>query len=119
MSTPRPSRSPSRRPATGAQRAVVDHGFIPVRAKLIEVAAFLDRVERHAVADDFRCAALRAAAAVLVDGKPERARRILESLSDPTTEPDQKTTGKAALGAWLKPADPLAVPAPARARGKK
>ena len=88
---------------------------MPVRAKLIEVAAFLDRVERHAVADDFRCAALRSAAALLVDGKSERARRILESFSDPTTTPDQKSTGKAALGAWQKPADLVPVPAAARA----
>ncbi len=81
-------------------RAMVDVGFVPVRAKLLEVAAFLDRVERHAVADDFRCAALREAARVLVDGQPERARRVLEALSDPTTEPDAVSTGKAAFGAW-------------------
>jgi hypothetical protein len=79
---------------------VVDHGFIPVRANLIEVAAFLDRVERHVVSDDFRCVALREAAALLVDGQPERARRILEKLSDPTTEPVAESSGKAALGAW-------------------
>jgi len=81
----------------------VDHGFIPVRAKLIEVAAFFDRVERHHTAGDFRCAALREAAALLVDGRPGRARRILEKLSDPTTKPDSKSSGKAALGAWLPP----------------
>jgi len=71
-----------------------------MRAKLIEVAAFLDRVERYAVADDFRCVALREAAALLVDGRAERARRILEKLSDPTTEPEAVSSGKAALGAW-------------------
>ena len=80
---------------------MVDHGFIPIRAKLIEVAAFLDRVDRHRVANDFRCVALREAAALLVDGKGERARRILEKLSDPTTEPEAVSSGKAALGAWL------------------
>ena len=85
-------------PGSGA--AVVDTGFIPVRAKLLEVAAFLDRVERHLVADDFRCEALREAARLLVDGRPERARRILERLSDPTTEPEAISSGKAALGAW-------------------
>ena len=90
---------------------MVDHGFIPTRAKLIEVAAFLDRVERHRAADDFRCAALREAAGVLVDGKPERARRILERLSDPTTEPERVSSGKAALGAWQ--------PAAATQRAKK
>ena len=94
------SRRPSSRSLPRSGRAVVDHGFVPVRAKLIEVAAFLDRVERYAVADDFRCAALRRAAALLVDGRPARARRILEQLSDPTTRPDAVSTGKAALGAW-------------------
>ena len=76
-----------------------------MRAKLIEVAAFLDRVERYQAADDYRCAALRKAAGLLVDGKPERARRILEQLSDPTTEADAVSTGKAAFGAW-QPAAP-------------
>jgi hypothetical protein len=103
MPTTRPSRTPGRLPANIPPRAVVDHGFIPVRAKLIEVAAFFDRVERYGAADDFRCDALRKAAALLVDGKPQRARRILEKLSDPTTKPDKVSSGKAALGAWQKP----------------
>ncbi len=103
MPKKRPTRSPPIPPLPPAGRTIVDHGFIPVRAKLIEVAAFLDRVERYGTADDFRCAALREAANLLVDGKPERARRILESLSDPTVVPDEKSTGKAALGAWMQP----------------
>ena len=100
MPKKRPSSSLQISPLPPAGRAIVDHGFVPTRAKLIDVAAFLDRVERYEAADDFRCAALRAAAEVLVDGKPERARRILEKLSDPTTAPDEKSSGKAALGAW-------------------
>jgi hypothetical protein len=98
--TSRPKRSSNHLPASPARNAIVDYGFIPVRAKLIEVAAFLDRVERYAVAEDYRCTALRKAARLLVDGKPERARRILEQLSDPTTEPEAKSSGKAAFGAW-------------------
>ena len=100
MPKPRAKRSASSFQPACAPVAIVDHGFISVRAKLIEVAAFLDRVERYGAADDFRCAALRAAASVLVDGKAQRARRILEKLSDPTTEPEPQSTGKAALGAW-------------------
>jgi len=73
---------------------------VPTRAKLIEVAAFLDRVERHGVADDYRVEALRNAVRLLGDGQPARARRILESLSDPTTVPDDVSTGKAAYGAY-------------------
>ncbi len=105
MSSRRPPTAQGSLPASpGAQQAVIEYGFIPVRAKLLEVAAFLDRVERHGVADDFRCAALREAALLLVDGQPERARRILEKFSDPTTEPETKSSGKAALGAWRAPA---------------
>lgn len=103
MAKPRSPRSSGQLPAHTSPRALVDHSFVPVRAKLIEVAAFLDRVERYGAADDFRCAALRSAAKIIVDGKPERARRILESLSDPTTQPDAVSTGKAALGAWQMP----------------
>jgi hypothetical protein len=103
MAKPRSPRSKGSLPAGASPRALVDHGFVPVRAKLIEVAAFLDRVERYGAAGDFRCEALREAAKLLVDGKPERARRILEQLSDPTTKPDAVSSGKAALGAWQKP----------------
>src|ERR1044071_187982 len=103
MPKSRPKRSPGGLPAKPARGAIIDGGFIPVRAKLIDVAAFFDRVERYAVADDFRCAALRKAAKLLVDGKPERARRILEQLSAPTTKPEAKSSGKAALGAWQRP----------------
>ena len=110
MAASRQKKTPAARPASPAG-AIIDHGFIPVRAKLIEVAAFLDRVERHGVADDFRCAALREAAALLGDGRPERARRILEQLSDPTTAPETVSSGKAALGAWRAPAAPDARPA--------
>lgn len=82
------------------RQKIVDLGFVPVRAKLIEVAAFLDRVERYGVASDYRCVAMRSALSALADGKPERARRILESFSDPTTEPEAVSTGKAAYGAY-------------------
>lgn len=117
MPTPRAKRSSGRFEPACPPRAIVDQGFIPVRAKLIEVAAFLDRVERYGVTDDFRCAALRAAAALLVDGRAERARRILEKLSDPTVEPDTNSSGKAALGAW-QPV-PLPTTKKARRRPKK
>lgn len=103
MSTIPNPRAPAVSLPRGSGSAIIETGFIPVRAKLLEVAAFLDRVERHSVGDDFRCEALRDAARLLVDGQPERARRILERLSDPTSEPDAASSGKAALGAWRPP----------------
>ncbi len=67
---------------------VVDLYFLEHRAKLLDIAAFMDRVERAApAADDFRMAALRRAGAILLDDQPEKARRVLEAFSDHTTEP--------------------------------
>ena len=100
MSSAAPSPGASAVTLPADRQKIVEIGFVPVRAKLIEVAAFLDRVERYGVASDYRCVAMRNALAALADGKPERARRILESFSDPTTEPDAVSTGKAAYGAY-------------------
>lgn len=80
----------------------IDLYFLEHRAKVIDVAAFLDRVERAAddgTGDDFRMRALREAIAVLIDGKSERARRVLDLLSDPTTEPVERAGVKGATGA--------------------
>ena len=67
---------------------VVDLYFLEHRAKLLDIAAFLDRVERAApAADDFRMTALHRASAILLDDQPEKARRVLEAFSDHTTEP--------------------------------
>ncbi|HWD19282.1 MAG TPA: hypothetical protein VHB20_08375 [Verrucomicrobiae bacterium] len=79
---------------------VIDTYFMEVRAKLIDLAAFLDRVERAPGMDDFRLTALRGALAELSAGGADRARRVLLSLSDPTTEPAGAAAGKGAAGAW-------------------
>jgi hypothetical protein len=93
--------------------AVVDRYFIEHRAKLIDLAAYLDRVERAAPraaaaggsdAIDFRHDALVRAIAILTDGRPERARRVLEHFSDHSTEPIAKAHTKGATGAQPLPA---------------
>lgn len=77
--------------------------FLEHRAKLLDVAAFLDRIERAqpgAASSDFRETALRQAIGVLIDNQPQRAKRVLELLSDPTTEMPQSAHGmKGASGA--------------------
>ena len=70
------------------------------RSKLLDVAAFLDRVERHGQADDFRVRALRAAVPLLLSETASRARSILELLSDPSVAPIPAATMQGALGAW-------------------
>jgi hypothetical protein len=79
-------------------------GFMDARAKLIDLAAFLDRGERHDLTADYRYAALARASAILTDGRPGRAKRVLEALSDPTADPLENADGKAAAGAWRNPA---------------
>ncbi len=87
---------------------VVDLYFLEHRAKLLDIAAFLDRVERAApAADDFRMTALRRAGAILLDDRPEKARRVLEAFSDHTTEPIPSAANmKGAHGAY--PGDAVA-----------
>lgn len=77
----------------------VDLYFMEHRARLLDVAAFLDRVDRAPGTDDFRMQAFRRALALLQDGEPERARRVLELLSDPSSEPVAKAGMKGATGA--------------------
>ena len=79
---------------------LLDLYFMDARAKLIDLAAFLDRVDRGSGDADFRLAAFHSALKELAGGEPERARAVLVSLSDPTVEPIDKSPGKGAVGAW-------------------
>jgi hypothetical protein len=79
---------------------VLDLYFMENRAKLIDLGAFIDRVERSTGEEDFRMRAFRQALAELSKGDTEKAKRVLLSLSDPTTEPIPAATTKAATGAW-------------------
>ena len=79
---------------------LLDLYFMDSRAKLIDIAAFLDRVERGSGEADFRLAAFREALKELSGERPGRAKAVLLSLSDPTTAPIEKSPGKGAVGAW-------------------
>jgi hypothetical protein len=79
---------------------ITDLYFAEARSKLIDLAAFLDRVERSEGVDDFRVKALRAALKELSSSSPEKAKKILMLLSDPTTEPIAEAGEKSACGAW-------------------
>src|SRR5512132_2501509 len=82
------------------RQQVLDLYFMDARSKLIDLAAFLDRVERAAGAADFRLAALEAAIAELSTPGAGRAPAVLMKLSDPTIDPIEKSPGKGACGAW-------------------
>jgi hypothetical protein len=82
------------------RQQVLDLYFMDARSKLIDIAAFLDRVDRAGGEPDFRLKAFRRALAELQKTGATRARDVLNSLSDPTTEPIEKAPGKGAVGAW-------------------
>jgi hypothetical protein len=82
------------------RQQVLDLYFMEARAKVIDLGAFLDRIERAGGADDFRMGAFRTALGELTKEAPDKAKRVLLTLSDPTTEPIPMATTKAACGAW-------------------
>jgi len=85
------------------KQQVFDLYFLDARHKLIEVAAFLDRVDRAGGKDDFRLKAFRAALGELTGNKKEKAKNVLLAFSDPTTTPIAKATSKGAVGAYSGP----------------
>ena len=82
------------------QKNILDLYFLDARARLIDIAAFMDRVDRVGGGDDFRYDAFCAALKALDSGKPDRAGEVLLAFSDPTDEPIPAATTKAACGAW-------------------
>ncbi len=84
--------------------------FIENRARLIEIAAFLDRVDRAGDAakgkSDFRYKAFLAALKSLVENKEERAKALQLLFSDRSTAPRESAEGmKGAVGAWEEAAE--------------
>ncbi len=87
--------------------SVLDQYFLHNRAGLIDIAAFLDRVDRsqdpEAARSDPRYAAMiKALQTVLSETGGQRARAVQLCFSDPTTEPLESAAGlKGAFGAWM------------------
>ena len=82
-----------------SKQSVLDSDFIEARAALLDVAAFLDRIDRADGEADYRRDALLNAIVALCDSAGDRARSVLEALSysaDPTPAP---LVSKSACGA--------------------
>lgn len=93
------------------KQQVLDLYFLDARHKLIELAAFLDRVERaggpsspkastRQAKDDFRLKSFRAALNNLNGTQKHKAKKVLLAFSDLTMKPIAKAGGKGACGAW-------------------
>lgn len=82
-------------------KQAVDLYFMEHRAKLLDIAAFLDRLERTTGDDpkaDVRIRALERAVPLLIDGQGARVRRILELFSDHSREPIPAAHTQSAIG---------------------
>ncbi len=79
---------------------LVDQGFMDARYKLLDIAAFLDRLERHGQEDDFRVKALYEAIRFLEQRDGARGHNIQMLLSDPSEEPIAAAHTKGATGAF-------------------
>lgn len=80
---------------------LIDRYFIENRTRLLDIAAFLDRIDRAGGGSgDFRVRAFREALAVLADGEAPRVERIQMILSDPTREPVERADQQGARGAY-------------------
>lgn len=78
---------------TMTSQQVVDRYFLEHRARLIDIAAFLDRVDRAGGESDYRIDAILKALEVLSDGQANRAGRVLSIFSDHTEELTQSAEG--------------------------
>lgn len=81
-----------------SKKELLDLQFIDARARLIDLAAFLDRIERHEGEADVRLQYFKNALPILQEDRPDRAKAVLEKFSDftveiPETAPFQGATG--------------------------
>ena len=82
-----------------SKRDLLDLQFIETRHLLVELAAFLDRIDRHPGEADFRIDAFRKALPILLEERPDRARAVLDALSDHSAEPIPHAIIQGAYGA--------------------
>lgn len=83
---------------------VLDLYFIENRARLLDIASFLDRIDRHEgaeeVKEDFRYKAFVNAVDILRNSAMDRTALIQQSFSDQSSEPLESAVGLKAFGAW-------------------
>jgi len=82
------------------RQQLLDLYFLDARHKLVDLAAFLDRIDRAEGPEDFRLTSFRTALAKLSGGRKHKAKAVLLAFSDPTSRPVATAPGKGACGAW-------------------
>jgi hypothetical protein len=83
---------------------IIDEYFIENRTRLLDLAAFLDRLDRSSdrspAASDFRMQVFERAIQVLTSPEIGKIDQIQLLFSDPTLEPKEMLDTKSATGAW-------------------
>jgi len=82
-----------------SKKELLDLQFIDARARLIDLAAFLDRLDRHDGQADLRLEYFKEAIPILLEERPDRAKAVLEAFSDMTTELSETAPFQGATGA--------------------
>jgi hypothetical protein len=85
------------------EQKLLDEYFIENRTRLLEIAAFLDRLDRtqeRGSSLDFRMRAFFQALEILSRTAENRTEQIQMLFSDPTTEPLEALNQKSARGAY-------------------
>ncbi len=84
------------------KKELLDLQFIDARARMIDIAAFLDRLDRHDGEADVRLKYYKAALLILLEDRPDRAKTVLEAFSDHTAEISETAPFQGASGAPVK-----------------
>jgi hypothetical protein len=83
---------------------ILQEYFIENRTRILEISAFLDRLQRASDAGtfsaDFRLDAFHRALRILASNETDKIGQIQLVFSDPTTEPRPVLDSKSAAGAW-------------------
>ena len=85
------------------QRELIAEYFMEHRVQVLELAAFLDRLDRARELDgedDFRMRSVQEALKTLVDGQANRVQRVQMIFSDPRSELLDELDQKSAKGAY-------------------
>ena len=82
-----------------SKKELLDLQFIDARARLIDLAAFLDRLDRHEGSGGARLRYFTEALPILMEDRPDRASAVLEKFSDCSAELPEKAPFQGASGA--------------------
>ncbi len=82
-----------------SKKELLDLQFIDARARVIDLAAFLDRLDRHEGDAGIRLEYFTKALSVLTEKRTDRAKAVLEVFSDMTTGISETAPFQGATGA--------------------